>query len=167
MAENKKMGFLQSKGYSQVSNGTATATPLAPGERVAFNEDDPQHKLERERAEAGDRNALFDYVEIDLEQEAAQQSEQAEMLVKAEEIAAEARNAEAKEAAEALERQEELRDQAAEEGQPAVNAGTDFPPQDEEAVRLSEQAGAGQRATTQADVVKPAAKKRAAKPAES
>lgn len=153
MAENKKMGFLQSKGYAHLSNGTATATSLKPNERAAFNEDDPQHKLERSLAEAGDPNALFEYVEVDLAQEAKAEDEKQEMLAKASEIAADVRNEEAQAAAEKVAENQQLQAQAREEGQPAVNAGTDFPPQDVEAQKLAEQSGAGQRASTQADVV--------------
>lgn len=153
MAENKKVGFLQAKGYSMLSNGTATATSLAPGERVLFNEDDPQHKLERKLAEGGDKNAGYEYVEVDLAAESDAEEEKAEQLKKAEEIAAEVRNEEARAAADAAVEQEELRDQAAEQGQPAATGGTDFPPQDVEAQSLAEQSGAGQRASTQEDVV--------------
>jgi hypothetical protein len=153
MAESKKVGFLQAKGHSHLSNGTATATPLAPGEQVLFNEEDPQHKYERQRAESGDEGALFEYVEVDLKAKADQDKEQQEMLVKAEEIAAEQRNEQAQQAQEQLEKQQDAEAQRLEDGAPSAIEGTDFPPQDEESQKLAEQSGAGQRATTQEDVV--------------
>jgi hypothetical protein len=153
MTETKKVGFLQAKGHSQLSNGTATAVGLAPGERVLFNEDDPQHKYERQLAEGGDSKALFEFVEVDLKAEAAQNDEQQEMLAKAEELAATQRLEQAQNAQKQLEDQQDAEEQRLEDGAPSSIEGTDFPPQDEEAQKLAEQSGAGQRASTQEDVV--------------
>jgi hypothetical protein len=153
MTENKKAPFLQAKGYTSVSNGTATATTLAPGERIAFDEDSKQHVFERRLAEAGDPNSSFDFIEVDLKAEAAQEEEKAELLERGREIAAEQRQEELNAISEQQDEQARLRAEAQEQGQPAVNAGTDYPPQDVEAQRLAEQGGSGQRASTQADVV--------------
>jgi hypothetical protein len=152
MTENKKTAFLQAKGYSHLSNGTATATSLAPGERVLFDEANPQHKAERAMAESGDPNALFQLVEADLKAEADQEQEREEMLAEGAKIAAEQRQEAQQAEIDRQERQAELRAQAEEEGQPPVGQGADFPPQDKEAQRLAAESGAGQRATTQDDV---------------
>jgi hypothetical protein len=154
MTESNKVGFIQASAYTSVSNGTATATTLAPGERIAFNEDDPQHKYLRQQAEAGNPDfAHLSYVEVNLKDEADQNEEQQQMLEKAQEIAAKQRLEQAQDAQKQLEDQQAAEAQRLEDGAPSAIEGTDFPPQDEEAQRLAEQSGAGQRATTQEDVV--------------
>lgn len=147
MAETKKVGFLQAKGYTQLSSGSATATPLGPGERLLFDEENPQHKAERKMAESGDPNALFQFVEVDLKAEADQEEERVEQLAKAEKIAAEARQEAAQAEIEQQEEVLELREKAQEEGQPAVGQETDFPPQDERAQALAAQSGDEQSAS--------------------
>jgi hypothetical protein len=154
MTETKKAAFLQASAYTSVSNGTATATTLAPGERIPYDEDNAQHKYLRQQVEAGNPDVEhLSFVEVDLKAEADQAEEQKEMLAKAEKIAAEQRNEQAQAAQEQLDKQQDAEAERLESGAPSAIEGTDFPPQDEEAQRLAEQSGPGQRATTQEDVV--------------
>lgn len=152
--EKKKITYIQTSEHAIVGQTGGPAAVLAPGERVEYNEDAASHKALRAGIEGGDpRYEHLSIVEVDLRQEAKQAEEEKEMLAKAEKIAAEARNEAAQEAQEQLERQQDAEAQRLEDGAPAATEGTDFPAQDVEAQSLAEQSGAGQRATTQDDVV--------------
>jgi cell pole-organizing protein PopZ len=147
MAENK-ITYIQSSEHAIVGESGGQAVTLAPGGRVLFNEDAASHKYLRQQIEAEDPSvAHLSIVEVSPKQERAAEEERQKMLEKASEIAAEVRNEQAREASEQLEERLE----AAEDQQPHSDP-TDFPPQDEEAQLLAKQSGAGQRATTQADV---------------
>src|SRR4051794_5554241 len=154
MTETKKTTYIISSAYALIGRTGSPTDSVGPNERVEFDESADSHKYLKERIEAGDPTySHLSILEVDLKAEAGQEEEKQDMLAKAAEIAAEERNKEAQEASERLDKQAELRDQAQEEGQPPVNEGTDYPPQDVEAQKLAEQSGAGQRASTQEDVV--------------
>lgn len=146
-----KVKFLQATGHVVVGRSGGPSDSLAPGERVRLDEENDAHKGILQEIEEG-RNSVLELVEVDLESERKQQGEQEEMLEKAAKIAAEQRAEEAREALEQQEKMDEQRLQAEEEGQAAAGQQADFPPQDEEAISLSKQSGAGQRASTQEDV---------------
>lgn len=146
-----KVKFLQANDHVLVGNMGSESVQLAPGGRVRFNEENSAHKGILQEIEDG-TNTSLQVVEVDLSAEQKASEEQQEMLEKAEKIAAEQRQEEARAALEQQEKTDELRQQAEEEGQPAAGQQANFPPQDEEAIRLSKQAGAGQRASTQEDV---------------
>lgn len=150
---DKKIPYIQTTEHAIVSEAAGTSARLEPGERVLFNEESDSHKHIRKLIEAEDPSvAHLSLVEVDPKAEAKAGEERAEMLVKAEEIAAEQRAEETQALLDQQEETDKLRVQAQEEGQPAQTEGTDFPPQDEEAMKIAEQSGAGQRASTQEDV---------------
>lgn len=146
MAETKnKVTYITTNVHSMVAGSDA----LAPGERILLDEENDSHKHLKRLIEAQDPSVEhLSLLEVDPSAEKDAEEERQEMLKKAGELAAEQRNEEAREASERLEQQQE-----AGEGQPPHSDPTDFPPQDEEAQRLAEQSGAGQRASTQEDVV--------------
>lgn len=149
MAEKKKVQYIQTSEHSMIGGSDA----LAPGDRVLLDEDNDSHKHLVKLIEAQDPSVShLQLIEVDPSAEAKAEEEKAEMLAKAAEIAAEARAEQARELTERLEENEELQAKAQEEGQPTATSGTDFPPQDEEAISLAKQSGAGQRASTQEDV---------------
>lgn len=151
--KNKKATFITSTVHALIGRTAGESDSVAPGERVAFDENAESHQYLRSRIEEGDPDyAHLSIQEVDLKAEQDQEQERAEMLEKAEEIAAEARQEETQANVERLERADELRQQAEEEGQPPVGQGADFPPQDREAQRIAKESGAGQRASTQDDV---------------
>lgn len=147
--------FIQSSTHAVVGETGGTSAILEPGGRVPINEEAASHKFLVKQIEAGDPvYSHLSIVEVDLEQEAAQQQELQEKLEEANQIAAEAR-------------QEQLREQQEQQNQrtgdaselesetppvPQIASDAHIPPQDEEAVRLAKESGAGQRATTQDDV---------------
>lgn len=142
---DKKATFFVSSEYAMIAGST---NPTVPGERVPFDENNDSHKYLRERIEAGDPDyEHLSVVEVDLKAEADQQEERDKQAEKARKAAAEANKQIAEEQAAASGPGEPLEDQ------PSATEGTDLPPQDEEAVRLGEESGAGQRASTDADVV--------------
>jgi transcriptional regulator with GAF, ATPase, and Fis domain len=151
MADEKpKTTYIVTSRHVIIGHTGAPSETLAPGGRVVFDEEAGSHKFLRAQIEAGNPDyAHLSIVEVDREAEAKQSEEREKLLAKAEEIAAEQRQEEAR----ALqERQEALRAEPL-EGQSSAISETAFPPQDVEAQSLAEQSGAGQRATTQADVV--------------
>jgi hypothetical protein len=154
MAEENKVLYIQTTQHAMVSESAGTSPVLAPGERVLFNEESDSHKSLRNLIEAQDPSVEhLSLVEIDPKAEKERQEEEQKMLAEAAKIAAEARNEQAQAAQEQLEKQQEAEAQRLEDGAPSAISGTDFPPQDEEAQRLAEQSGPGQRASTQEDVV--------------
>lgn len=149
MPDENKITYIQSSEHAIVGESGGQAATLAPGDRVLFNEEAASHKHLRKLIEAEDPSvAHLSIQEVSPKQEQAAQEEQAEMLEKAAEIAAEARAEEARAASVALEERLDTTGQ-----QPPHSDPTDFPPQDEKAQSLARQSGAGQRATTQDDVV--------------
>jgi hypothetical protein len=159
--------FIQTNTHSMVASSATESATLAPGERIPFNEELEAHKALAQQIEAEDDSvAHLSIVDVDLKAEKDQQAELEEKLAEAEEIAAEARNEQMRE-----NQPEGVEDTDGIEGDtPPVPQleGVDLPPQDEEAVRLAQESGAGQRASTQDDVVeeegssKPKAKAKAA-----
>lgn len=149
MAKSK---FIQTDQHAIIGELGAPGGALEPGDKVPFNEDSESHKEIERRIDAGDpAYAHLSIVEIDAKAEQKQQEELDEQLEKAEKIAAEQRNEEAQKATEALEKAQE----AQEDGPPIPQIADQeaIPPQDKEAQKLAKQSGAGQRATTQEDVV--------------
>lgn len=153
MAKKNTQLAIQTTIHTMVGNTGSPSDVLAPGERVYLTDSD-SHKFLREQVEAGNPDyEHLSLVEVDHEADARNEEEKQELLAKGEKIAAKVR---ADQAQEEADRQDELaasRERAEEEGQPAVGQETDFPPQDEEAIRLAAESGAGQRASTDADVV--------------
>lgn len=151
---NKKVTYIQSDAHAMVGRTGGPTDILSPGERVLFEEDLDSHAEISRAIEAGDpAYAHLKMVDVDLSAEQAAEEERTEMLAKASEIAAEERNKEMREVSERIERQSQADAEAAESGVTTATSETDFPPQDQEAISISEQAGAGQRASTQEDVV--------------
>jgi hypothetical protein len=141
-----KVKYIQTNEHSMLPGAEK---PLAPGDRVLIDEENESHKHLVRLIEAEDPSVEhLSLLEVDPGQEKKAAEEQQKMLAKAEELAAEQRNKEAQEASEQLEEQLNVA-----EGQSPHSDPTDFPPQDEEAQRLAEQSGPGQRASTQEDVV--------------
>jgi nucleotide-binding universal stress UspA family protein len=147
-----KVKFLQANDHVLVGNMGSESTQLAPGQRVRLNEENDAHKGILQEIEEG-TNTVLEVIEVDLKAEGKATEEREEMLEKADKIAAEQRAEEARSALEQQEKVDELRQQAEEEGQPAPGQQSDFPPQDVEAQKLARESGAGQRASTQEDVV--------------
>jgi hypothetical protein len=146
--EKKKARYITTSQHAMVGHTGAPTEILAPGERVPFDEEADSHKFLLAQIESG--NPAYSHlsvVEVSHEDEEKQKKELEEKLEEAEKIAAEQRQEEARKAGEESGPAEPL------EGQPAVNEGTAYPPKDVEAQKLAEQSGAGQRASTQADVV--------------
>ena len=139
MTEKKKATakYIVTSQHAIVGETGAPSATLAPGDRVPFNPDSDSHKYLERQIESGDpAYAHLSVVEIDHDAEAKAEEEKAEMLAKAEKIAAKQREQDAQAA---LERQEEITEaseKAAEEGS-AGRPDTDFPPQDEEAQALA------------------------------
>lgn len=146
MAKSK---FIQTSEHAMIGRAANAAEILAPGERVLVDEESTAHKFLVERIEANDPDyEHLSVVEVDLKAEGEQQKELDEKIAEGKKIAAEARDEQLR----ALEdRQQELSD----EDTPAIQQleDADPPPQDKEAQRLAKESGAGQRATTQEDVV--------------
>jgi transcriptional regulator with GAF, ATPase, and Fis domain len=154
MADENKVLYIQTTQHALVSESAGNSATLGPNDKVLYNEDADSHKQIRKLIEAGDPSVEhLSLVEIDPKAEKERQEEEKEMLEKAAKIAAEARNEQAQAAQEQLDKQQEAEEQRLEDGAPSAIEGTDFPPQDEEAQRLAEQSGPGQRASTQEDVV--------------
>jgi hypothetical protein len=154
MAEEKnKLLYIQSSEHTIVGRSGQPADTLAPGGRTLFDENAASHKFLQQVIEAGDPDyAHLSLVEVDQKAEQAQQEELQEKLAEAEQIAAAARDEQLQAA---LEHQEGTGDTKGIKGdQPPVPQveGVNLPPQDEEAVSIAQQSGAGQRASTQADV---------------
>jgi len=151
--EKKKIRYITTSEHAMIGHSGSPTDVLAPGERTLLDEEAASHKYLLAQIEAGNPEyAHLSVVEISHEEEAKAEEERKELLAKAEKIAAEQRQEEAQKAIEKSEQPEPL------EGQPAVTEGTDFPPQDREAQRLREESGAGQRASTQEDVVEESGK---------
>jgi hypothetical protein len=152
MADSKKQQYIQTSEYTLIGETGSPSADLAPGGRVAVNEDAESHKYLVAQIEAG--NPAYSHlslIEVDFADEEKRAEEEAEMAEKARQIAAEARNEEDQAV---LEQQEKLAGAREEQAEAqSATAGTDFPPQDEESIRLAKESGAGQRATTDADVV--------------
>lgn len=144
--------FIQTSEHVIIGQSGAAAATLAPGERVAFNEEAESHKEIARGIESGDADyEHLSIVDIDVKDEKKQEEEQAKMLEKAEKIAAKQRDEELQEATD----QEDARSEAQEDApQVPQLADADPPPQDVEAQRLAKESGAGQRASTQEDVAK-------------
>jgi hypothetical protein len=137
MAENKKTStFLQASTRTLSNGAPATATSLAPGERVSFNEDDASAQgRARDRSRRATRLRALRWSRS-TSRPRPQEEEKQELLAKAEKIAAEQRQEGAGRSPSASRSRPRLRARGARsEGQPAVTAETDFPPQDEEAQR--------------------------------
>jgi hypothetical protein len=140
-----KVTYITTSEHGQIGD----SGPLEPGGRVLFDEENATHKYVRKLIEAEDASvAHLSVVEVTPKDEAKNAEQAKEMAVKAQELAAEARNEQAREAQEELDKRLDV----AEEQKPH-SGQTVFPPQDEEAINISEQAGPGQRASTQEDVV--------------
>jgi hypothetical protein len=154
-AKENKVLYIQSSAHAIVGRSGQPADTLEPGGRTLFDENIESHKFLQQAIEAGDPSvAHLSLVEVDAKAEQAQQEEQQEKLAEAEQIAAAARDEQLQAA---LEAQEGTGDTKGIEGdQPPVPQVEDvnLPPQDEEAVSIAEQSGAGQRASTQDDVAK-------------
>lgn len=147
MAENK-ITYIQTSEHAIVGESGGQAQRLEPGERVLFNEEADSHKYLRKLIEAGDESvAHLSIVEVSPKEEAKAKEELQEQLAKAEKIAAKARAEEL----EGLQAQQDRQQEATGDVQPHSDP-TDFPPVDEEAIRLAKESGAGQRASTQEDV---------------
>jgi hypothetical protein len=149
MADKKKATFIVSSTYAIIGNSGSPSDLVGPNERVQFNEDSDSHKYLRSQIEAGD--PAYEHLsieEVDLGDEAKHEEERKEQLAKAEKIAAKVREDEAKEALEAQENQDEQQAQAREEGQAGATEGTNFPPQDLEAVAIAEQQAEAQESSS-------------------
>lgn len=153
MADKKNKPLaIQSSVHTMIGNSGSPSDVIAPGDRVMLTDSD-SHKYLREQIEAGNPDyEHLSLVEVDHEADAAAEEEKQELLAKAEKIAAEVRSEQAQGEADRQSALAESRDRAEEEGQPAVGQEADFPPQDLEAQRLAAESGAGQRASTDADV---------------
>jgi TolA-binding protein len=153
MTDSKKATFITSSAHALVGRAGAPSDVLAPGERTPFDPENATHKYLREQIEAGNPDyAHLSVLEVSLKDEAKQQEELQEKLAEGEKIAAQQRQEQAQAAIDRQQETDELRAQAEEEGQPPVGLMADFPPQDVRAQDLAAQSGAGQRASTQADV---------------
>jgi hypothetical protein len=144
MSEENKVTYIETSEHAMV----AGSAPLEPGGRVLVDEDDAGHKGLVKLIKAQDPSVEhLSLIEVDPSAEKEAAEEQQEMLEKAEKIAAEARNEEARKASEQIEEQQEVQEDQERHADKEV-----FPPQDEESIRLAKKSGAGQRASTQADV---------------
>jgi hypothetical protein len=132
--EKKKARYIVSSVHAMVGHTGSPTDVLAPGERVALDEEADSHKFLVAQIEAGNPDyAHLSVVEVDHQTEAEQAKEREEKLAEAEKIAAKQRQEEAQRLAEETGPPEPL------EGQPDVSQGTDFPPQDVEAQRLAKE----------------------------
>lgn len=147
MAENK-ITYIQTSEHAIIGESGGQAARLEPGQRVLFNEDAESHKHIKRLIEADDPSvAHLSLVEVSPKEEAKAKEEMQKQLAKAEKIAAKAREDEL----EQLQEQQDRQQEATGDVQPHSDP-TDLPPQDEESIRLAEESGAGQRASTQEDV---------------
>jgi hypothetical protein len=146
--------YIQSSEHAIIGSSGSPAETVAPGERVLLNEEVASHKLLVTQIEAGDPSVShLSIVEVDADAERKQQEEQQEQLAKAEEIAAKARDEQLQADLEAQEGTGDTKGIKGEQPPVPQVEGVDLPPQDEEAVEIAKQSGAGQRASTQEDVV--------------
>jgi hypothetical protein len=144
MSEENKVTYIQTSEHAMVGG----SAPLAPGERVLLDDENASHKHLKKLIEAQDPSVEhLSLLEVDPSAEKEAKEEYDEMLAKAEKIAAEARNEEARKADEQLEERQEVQEDQERHADSEV-----FPPQDEESIALAKKSGAGQRASTQADV---------------
>lgn len=143
--ESKKVTYIETSEHAMVGG----SAPLEPGGRVLVDDENESHKHLKRLIEAEDPSVEhLSLVEVDPKAEKDAAKEKEEMLEEAAKIAAEVRNEEARKASEAIEEQLE-----ASEGQQPHQDEPVLPPQDEESVRIAKKSGAGQRASTQEDVV--------------
>jgi hypothetical protein len=152
--KTKKTRFITTTQHAMIGRHGAPTDVLAPGKRTEFDEENDSHKYLLAQIEAG--NPAYEHlsvVEVDVKAEGDQKKQLEEQLAEADKIAAKQRNEEAQAAQEQLEKQQAAEEQRLEDGAPSSIEATDFPPGDVEAQKLAEQSGAGQRASTQEDVV--------------
>jgi hypothetical protein len=144
MSDENKVTYIETSEHAMV----AGSAPLEPGGRLLVDEDNESHKGLLKLIKAQDPSVEhLSVVEVDPGAEKDAREEYEEQIAKAEKIAAEARDEEARKASEQIEEQQEVQEDQERHADKEV-----FPPQDEESIRLAKKSGAGQRASTQADV---------------
>jgi hypothetical protein len=144
MSEKNKVTYIETSEHAMV----AGSAPLEPGGRVLVDDENAGHKHLKKLIEAQDPSVEhLSLVEVDPGAEKKAAEEREEMLAEAEKIAAEVRNEEARKASDQIEERLEAGAEAERHSDKEV-----FPPQDEASIALAKKSGAGQRASTQADV---------------
>lgn len=144
--ENKVL-YIQSSEHAIIGRSGSPAETVEPGGRVLLDEDVESHKFLKAQIEAGAEGyEHLSLVEVDPKAEKAQKEEFDKQQEKAAKIAAKARDEQL---------QADAGEAADEDNESSVSQVEDatLPPQDQEAVELAKQSGAGQRASTQEDTV--------------